>query len=266
LTVGGFTIGDGGTPSDWSVTNSFIWQDTVALTRGRHSMRFGAEFKRHEVDENQPQQQDGNLMIPGIEDFLLGQSAAQNGSPLGLSNVGTSISGGGIFRRDERYTNFAGFAQDDIKLAPRLTVNAGLRYEIFGAPTEIHGRLTNFNPDLAVKGPIPTAGTFNGFTVSSNFNGTFPPGIVRNSYAGFYKTPYGDVSPRLGLVWQVTQKPVLVLRGGFGVYFDEHSGNIPEATLGQPPFAFSPRLSRVARLSFREQAQTSKTARRTNTT
>ena len=41
-----------GTSSDWSVTNSFIWQDTIALTKGRHSMRFGAEFKRHEVDEN----------------------------------------------------------------------------------------------------------------------------------------------------------------------------------------------------------------------
>src|SRR3984885_504433 len=189
LSVGGFTIGDGGTPSDWSVTNSFIWQDTIALTKGRHSMRFGAEFKRHEVDENQPQQVDGNLMIAGIEDFLVGQSAAQNGCPLGLSNVATSISGGGIFRRDERYTNFAGFAQDDIKLAPRLTVNAGLRYEIFGAPSEIHGRLTNFDPDLATKGTIPGSGTFNGFTVASNFHGTFPPGVARNSYARFYETP-----------------------------------------------------------------------------
>jgi hypothetical protein len=239
LTVGGFTIGDGGTPSDWSVTNSFIWQDTLALTKGRHSMRFGIEFKRHEVDENQPQQQDGNLMIPGIEDFLVGQSATQNGSPLGLSNIGTSISGGGIFRRDERYTNFAGFAQDDIKLAPKLTVNAGLRYEIFGAPTEIHGRLTNFDPDLATKGLIPPSGTFNGFTVSSNFQGTLPQGITRNSYPGFYKTPHGDVSPRLGLVWQMTERPVLVLRAGFGVYFDEHSGNVAESTLGQPPFALS---------------------------
>jgi len=43
-------------------------------------------------------------MVAGIEDFLVGQTAAQNGSPLGLSNVGLSISGGGIFRRDERYT------------------------------------------------------------------------------------------------------------------------------------------------------------------
>ena len=239
LTVGGFTIGDGGTPSDWSVTNSFIWQDTVAFTRGRHSMRFGAEFKRHEVDENQPQQVDGNLMVAGIEDFLVGQTAAQNGSPLGLSNVGLSISGGGIFRRDERYTNLAGFAQDDIKLVPRLTVNAGLRYEIFAAPTEVYGRLTNFDPALATKGPIPASGTFNGFTVSSNFHGTLPNGVVRSSYPGFYKTPYGNVSPRLGLVWQMTEKPILVLRAGFGVYFDEHSGNLAESTLGQPPFALS---------------------------
>jgi Carboxypeptidase regulatory-like domain/TonB dependent receptor/TonB-dependent Receptor Plug Domain len=239
LTVGGFTIGDGGTPSDWSVTNSFIWQDTLALIRGRHSMRFGAEFKQHEVDEDQPQQQDGNLMIAGIEDFLLGQSAAQNGSPLGMSNVGTSISGGGIFRRDERYMNLAGFAQDDIKLTPRLTVNAGLRYEIFAAPTEIHGRLTNFDPALATKGPIPASGTFNGFTVSSNFHGTVPQGVARSSYPGFYKTPYGNVSPRLGFVWQLTDRPTVVLRAGFGVYFDEHSGNLAESTLGQPPFALS---------------------------
>ena len=61
----------------------------------------------------------------------------------------TSQAGGGIFRRNERYTDFAVFAQDDIKLTPRLTVNAGLRYEIFGAPTETDGRLTNFDADIA---------------------------------------------------------------------------------------------------------------------
>jgi hypothetical protein len=75
--------------------------------------------------------------------------------------------------------------------------------------------------------------------VSSNFHGTVPQGVVQNSYPGFYRTPYGNVSPRLGLIWQVTQRPVLVLRGGFGVYFDEHSGNLAESTLGQPPFALS---------------------------
>lgn len=239
LSVGGFTIGDGGTPFNSSVTNSFIWQDTLALTKGRHNARFGIEFKRHQVDENQPQQTDGNLMISGIEDFLLGQSATQNGSPLGLSNVGLSIAGGGIFRRDERYANFAGFAQDDWKLMRRLTVNGGLRYEIFGAPTEIHGRLTNFDPNMAMIGPIPNSGTFAGFTVPSNFIGTVPQGVAQNAYAGLYKTPFGDVSPRLGFAYQVTNEPVIVLRGGFGVYFDEHSANIAEQTLSQLPFALS---------------------------
>ena len=40
ITIDGlFTVGDAGTPSQWQVTNSFIWQDTVASTHGNHTMR-----------------------------------------------------------------------------------------------------------------------------------------------------------------------------------------------------------------------------------
>lgn len=239
MTVGGFQIGDGGTPTDWSVTNTFVWQDMLAFSKGLHNARFGIEFKRHQIAEDQPQQVDGNVMIGDLPDFLVGRSASQNQSELGLSNIGLSIAGGGIFRRDERYTDFAGFAQDDIRMTTRLTVNLGMRYEIFGAPSEIHGHLTNFDPALAVIGPISDAGTFQGFRVSSNFEGPLPQGVTQNSFAGFYKTPYGDISPRIGVAWQLTQKPMLVLRGGFGVYYDRHSANVPEATLGQIPFAMS---------------------------
>ena len=237
ISVGGFTIGDAGTPSEWQVTNSFIYQDTVSLTKGRHNARFGVEFKRHEVDVDSPNETDGLLQIPSFNDFLVGQSAAQNGSPTGASNVGTTQSGGGIFRRNKRYTDFAVFAQDDIKLLPRLTINVGLRYEIFGAPTETGGRLANFNPEIATQGPVPATGTFSGYTVPSNFQGTIPVGVVQTSYAGLWKTPYGDVSPRLGFVWQMTDKPVLVMRGGFGVYYDQHSAGIVESGLSQPPYA-----------------------------
>jgi Carboxypeptidase regulatory-like domain/TonB dependent receptor len=237
LYVAGLMIGDAGTPSEWSVTNSFIWQDTVSLTKGRHNARFGVEFKRHEVDENEPVEVDGMLQIATFDDFLLGESAVQNGSPQGLSNVSNSTAGGGFFRRNERYTNFAAFAQDDIKMTQRLTLNAGLRYEIFGAPTEINGRLANFNADIASMGPVAAAGTYSGFTLPANFAGPVPAGIIKTPYAGFWRTPYGDVSPRLGFVLQLTEKPVVVLRGGFGVYFDEHSGNLAEQTLTQLPFA-----------------------------
>ena len=234
---GGFSIGDAGTPFAWNVTNTFVWQDTMALTRSNHSMRFGLEFKRHEIAEEQPFSVDGVLLIATFQDFLLGQSAAENGSPFGLSNVTVSNSGGGVFRRNERYTDIAGFAQDDIRLTRRLTVNAGLRYEIFGAPLETNGRFANFSLQAAQQGLLPAQGTFSGVTLPSNYHGPLPAGVMRTSFPGLYKTPYGDVSPRLGFALQLTNRPMLVLRGGYGIYYDRHSGNLPEQTMDQAPFA-----------------------------
>jgi hypothetical protein len=237
IEAGPVTIGDSGTPSQWQVTNSFIYQDTVALTHDRHNARFGVELKRHEVDENQPIVIDGAAIMFTFADFLVGESAAQNGSPQGLSNVSLGVAGGGIFRRNTRYTDYAAFAQDDVKLTRRLTLNAGLRYEIFAAPTDTSGRLANFDASTALQGPIPATGTFSGFTVPSNFPGAVPVGVTKTSYSSYYKTSHGDVSPRLGFVWQALEKPVIVVRGGFGFYYDQHSGNIVEQTLSQAPFA-----------------------------
>jgi len=239
LTVGGFTIGDAGTPSMWQVTNSFIWQDTVAITSGRHYFRFGAEFKRHQVDQDFPEETDGLLQIGTFNDFLLGQSATQNGSPSGLSNVSTSFAGAGNFRANERYTDSAIFMQDDVKLTRRLTINAGLRYEVFGAPIEINGRLSNFNPNIATVGPIPTTGTLKGFTLASNFKGSIPPDVVRTSYPSLYRTPYSDISPRLGFAWQVMNTPTLLLRGGYGIYYDRHSATVAEQIINDQPFTLS---------------------------
>ncbi len=239
LTVGGFTIGDSGTPSAWQVTNSFIWQDTVAVTRRQHNFRFGGEFKRHQVDQDDPEETDGLVIIGALPDFLVGQSATQNGSPFGLSNIGVSFAGAGNFRKNERYTDFAIFAQDDIKFTPRLTINAGLRYEIFGAPTETDGRFSNFDPNIALQGPVPTAGTLSGFTLPSDFPGTLPAGVVRTSYPSLYRTPHGDISPRFGFAWQALNNPVVVVRGGYGIYFDRHAANLAEQTINDPPFTLT---------------------------
>ncbi len=239
LQVGGFILGDAGTPSMWQVTNSFIWQDTAAWTHGRHNLRLGGELKRHQVDQNDPEETDGLLQIGTFDDFLLGQSAAQNGSPQGLSNVTTSFAGAGDFRRNERYTDVAGFVQDDIKLTPRLTLNAGVRYEAFGAPVDTHGLLSNFNPNIASTGPAPAAGTLSGFTLPSNYEGAIPAGVVRTSYSTLYRTPYGDISPRAGFVWQVTSRPIAVVRGGYGIYYDRHAATIAEQIINDPPFTLT---------------------------
>jgi hypothetical protein len=226
-----FTTGDAGTPSQWQNTNSFIWQDTVSHTHNRHNMRFGLEVKRHEVDVDAPYSSDGLLQIATFADFLLGQSAAQNGSPIGVSNVTNSGGSSGLFRKDERYTDLAVFLQDDIKLTQRLTVNGGLRYEIFGPPVEIHGLLPSFDPSIA------TAASLSGYTLPANYPGPVPIGVTKTSTPGLWSTDYHDLSPRLGFSLQLTQKPTIVLRGGYGIYYDRPSGGFAESQLGQQPFS-----------------------------
>lgn len=237
ITIDGlFTVGDSGTPSQSQTTNSFIWQDTVSLTRGRHSLRMGAEAKRHQVEVQAPFSVDGLLDIRTFNDFLLGQSAAQNGSPTGSSNVTTSGGSSGLFRKDERYTDIAAFVQDDAKVNSRLTVNAGLRYEVFGPPLDINGRLVTFDPTIATLS-IPDSGSLSGFVVPSNYTGPIPAGVIKSSSSGLWPTTYADVSPRIGFALRLLNKPTVVLRGGYGIYFDRLSAGMVESLLAQEPFS-----------------------------
>ena len=237
LTVDGlFTIGDAGTPSQWQVTNSFIWQDTLSMTRGKHNIRFGAEVKHHQVAIDAPFSATGLVETNTFADFLVGQSAAQNGSPIGSSNLNMSVGSSGISRKDGRYNDIALFAQDDLRLMSSLTINVGVRYEIFGAPWEINGRFPNFDPALAI-GDTPPSGSLTGFVVPSNFQGAVPAGVMKLDRKSLWTTRFGDVSPRFGFAWQITGRPTTVLRGGYGIYFDEHSGGYIEGQEGQAPFS-----------------------------
>ncbi len=240
LAVNGlFTIGTAGQPFYWQNTNTFVWQDSVSLTRGRHNLRAGAEVKRVQVDVNVPFVNDGFLFQLGFPDFLLGQSAAQNQSP--VSNVFSATGSSGEFRKDERYTDFAGFVQDDLRLRPWLTVNAGVRYEIFGPPSDIHGRLPTFDPSIATH-DAPPSGTLSGFVLPGNYSGPLPDGVIKSDHDGMWATRFEDVSPRFGFAARLPGKRTLVLRGGYGIYFDRMSGDLAEQTVGQPPFSFKQSL------------------------
>ena len=241
LAVNGlFTIGTAGQPFYWQDTNTYVWQDTVSLTRGRHSLRIGAEAKRHQVDVNVPFVNDGFLFLLGFPDFLLGQSAAQNGSP--VSNVFSVTGSSGVFRKDERYLDLAGFVQDDMRLRPWFTLNAGLRYEIFGPPSDTHGRLPTFDPSIATH-DAPASGTLSGFVLPGNYRGALPSGVVRSPHDGMWSTNYSDISPRIGFSARLPGTPTRVVRGGYGIYFDRMSGDLAEQTVGQPPFSFKQSLA-----------------------
>ena len=229
-----FTIGSFGQPYYFQNTNTFVWQDMLSLTHGHHSLRIGGEVKRHQLVVDAPFTTAGFLLLQSFPDFLLGQSAAQNGS--GQSNVFQSTGASGIFRKDERYTDFAAFVQDDFRVFPRLTINAGLRYEYFGPPSETLGRLSNFDPALATP-QVPASGSFSGFLIPSNYKGAIPDGVTRTSSSDFWNPDYKDFGPRLGFALRLPGKSPWVLRGGYGIYYQRLSGELVLLNIGQLPFS-----------------------------
>lgn len=237
--LGLFTIGPAGGPYTFENTNTLSAQDSIALIHGRHTLRAGAQVVRHQLLVDEPFVKDGFLFFLSFPDFLLGASGTQNGT--GVSNIFSSTGASGLFRKDERYADAAGFVQDDVRVAPRLTVNAGLRYEFFGPPSEIKGKLPNFDPTNA-QAQAPASGTFSGFFLPSNFAGTLPDGFSRSSSSGMWNKDYTNFSPRVGFSWQVLESPALVVRGGYGFYYERLSGQLAEQVVGAPPFSFTQTL------------------------
>jgi outer membrane receptor protein involved in Fe transport len=234
-----FTIGPAGDPFYFENTNSFVWQDTVSLTRGRHSFQMGGEAKRDQLNVNVPFVSDGFLFFLSVPDFLLGQSGTQNGS--GVSNIFSTTGAAGKFRKNERYSDFSGFIQDDIRVSSRLTLNAGLRYEYFGAPGETDGHLPNFDPTIATH-DVPVSGSFSGFVLPANYSGPLPAGYTKSQNNGMWSPDHKDFSPRFGFAFRPLDSSKLVLRGGYGIYYQQLSGELAEQVVGAPPFSLTQAL------------------------
>lgn len=228
--LNGITIGGNGQTVTLAL-NTFVYQDTVSWTHGNHSFRFGAGLTRPQYNLVTLTYL-GGLIFGTYPDALLGQSAAQNGTP--FSNMYLAIDFPNEDSRKWRALDYHAYAQDDYKVTPRLTLNLGFRYERMGAISDALGKDANFN--FAVANPNPPAGgTLQGFVVSSAFRGTVPPQVVRSPG----KLPYaGDgqntVNPRLGFAWMLPDNDHVVLRGGYGVYHETETGQ-PNLQLALAP-------------------------------
>jgi Carboxypeptidase regulatory-like domain/TonB-dependent Receptor Plug Domain len=144
-----------------------------------------------------------------------------------------------------RYVNFEVYVQDDWKISPRLTLNAGVRWSYFPSPTDSNNTLTNFNPLLfnpanaAVIDPV--SGNMTGVTASGNpisaatyANGLiFPTGAACTAAQAIASqvacSPFGsrvnpnsnnNFGPRLGLAWDPQGNGKMAVRGGFGIFSD----------------------------------------------
>jgi hypothetical protein len=238
---------------------TYQWADNLSWSHGKHATRVGVFGNtQYNFDDNTGGAK-GKIIFQSFEDFLLGQSAAQNGSPLGRSNIESIQGSVGIGPAGElqlRYRNYydAAFVEDDIKVNSRFTLNLGLRWEYVGPSLATDGTIGNTWTSLLSQVPIPPAsGTLAGYTVAANYNpnqinpytgqplGPLPQGVLRHTTNSFYQNgaPLDTFAPRFGFAWQPGGLFNRVsVRGGYGWFYQAppFSGNAS----GTPLFALAP--------------------------
>ena len=224
-------------PSFSAVVDSYDFLDSVSYVRGRHSMRFGGGISRGRVYFRSYQNNDQILFL-SYPDFLLGLDGVTNGS--GFSNVFLSVRFNGLFPHLLQVWDGNLYAQDDIKITNRLTLNAGLRYEHIGSYSDGLGRIVNFDMTRADPNPPPT-GTLQGFVAAANYSGgTLPPGVTKASNNSATNADgKNNWAPRVGFAWQVLpHSSRFVLRGGYVIYYSRLTTQTSFIHLGfSEPFA-----------------------------
>ena len=237
--LGGFQAGN--VYSDFlNHSRIYSWADTLSWTHGRHTTRAGVFVLTQPLESSNIALARGRLLFKNFTDFLLGMSAAQNGSPQGLSNIQSieaneGLEPGGNVLLLLRAHNTAAFVENDIKASARLTLNLGLRWEHLPASFGEAGDLGNAWPSLLQTVPIPPAsGTYAGITVPSDYDpnrinpytaqpfGPPPPGVVVRPNTGYYENaaPWDNFAPRVGFAWQPGSKQSRVaVRGGYGWFY-----------------------------------------------
>jgi len=240
IAVAGSDTVDAGAYSPY-IQNNFDLEDNLSWVKGKNSFRFGGGFTRSQ-QANNGENYNGEVDFQTWPDFVLGLNGYQNGTAdavgLPFSNVYFSFDLLGILSADTRTWDVSGYFQDDYKLTPRLTINAGLRYEWLPPFSALHGRATNLNPALLDANP-PDAGSYAGFTAPADFTGTLPTGVTRTGINSFI--PGSDnhtFAPRVGFAYSLLPKSDrLVLRGGYGIYYSAVTGNSEFQSVPSLPWA-----------------------------
>jgi hypothetical protein len=258
--------------NDWLPTQEYnnVWDfiQNLAVTKGNHSMKFGAEFRPIRFPFFQVPYPHGEMNFARNE-TAFPSTAKDAGGLNGTINADTgdayagfllgSIDGGQIsttnFISSIKYAT-AFYAQDDWKVTSKLTLNLGVRYELFSPIGETFGRQSNFNYDtLTLEIPkgnnqdAPLPPNFNtpyqDPTTGLTFPALFPNVKVTRGQVSKYLIPWDklDIGPRIGIAYNI--RPKTVIRAAWGIFYsgEENQGGNPNRG-ESAPFNESPQLNR----------------------
>jgi Carboxypeptidase regulatory-like domain/TonB dependent receptor len=210
ITVTGFSpLGDEGNNPQNSVTNVYQFLNNWSYVRGDHVFKFGADLRFSQQNAFRDVESRGRLQFSpfgqitfnALADLLLGfpflTSVARVDNPQQI--------------RTESY-NF--FINDSYRITPRLTLNGGLRYEYNSPPVDADDRANIY--DVATRNLV---------AVGTN-------GVPRSGF----DADKNNFAPRVGFAWTLGEDEKTVLRGGYGVYYDQSPLAPAEALYFNSPF------------------------------
>ncbi len=216
--------------------DTFQWYDNVTHNAGKHTFRMGVNFtkrRRNILNIDNP-----------VGNFTFSNNLTSNcaGIPAGCTinaNSGFSfasfmtgypatITRGlmlGIY--GERRPEYALYFQDDIKVTPRLTVNVGIRWDLFVPYVEHHDRQSNFDESTGRFVVASDSAAIGGVTYGRTLQ----------------ITPKKDFAPRVGFAYNLFGNGKTVLRGGYGIFWNNPLTGTSSSKAQNPPFLLSQSFS-----------------------
>ena len=183
---------------------SWVFNEGMTLARGRHTIKFGGDFRRQMYDNYSPGKLSG---IYNFGNTFTASSPNDTKTGFALADLLLGMPSSTVFNIND-YTyrlnidSAGAFVQDDFKVSRRLTLNLGLRWELDGPYSEANNQFASFNPAMVNH----TTGNWGDveFAGSGGAPHHFSPNI------------YHDFLPRLGFAFNAL--PNTVIRGGYGIY------------------------------------------------
>ena len=182
--------------------NNYQFLDAFTYLKGRHAWKFGADVRRRMHAFFQTQNGRGDMNFD--PQFTSDLNTGNGGTALASFLMGYPIS---AYRDGQnqtfgmRWLEFSVYAMDDFRVSPKLTLNLGLRYDIFTPMVEQHDRLANFDF---------STGQF----VAPQMAGVTRSGNVQGDHNNF--------APRIGFAWTPWNEKTVV-RAGFGIFYDQQA-------------------------------------------
>ena len=207
--------------------NPFDIIASISTTKEKHSINAGVEIEKQFMNEGQPVAPSGWYQFDNTA--TSSTTFAGNGSDYASFLLGMGSAPGYEyynFTKDifgaQASPYYAAYIEDNWKIAPNLTVNLGLRWDIFGGRTERHNRLEYFDPNVQY--------TVNGVPLTGGEEFAGVDGHGRSPFT----TNLKDFGPRLSFAWQASK--AFIVQGGGGIYYGPSTQMVANSALNSDGF------------------------------